>query len=247
MLAHHKPLDTRLTHGAPDSVTSAPQHNQGAPPPPFAHNFDPLRLVHVVCLQITPRVLVSRMASRLCNDEWCCISEFLQSAVLSHVCRRTWRLLQRQHLSFNANPDSVLEKVAALKGDARVRTLTVKCRELRAAGALSLAGLAEVPKLKTLILDLTSNMIGDAGALALAALKDAPSLAELTINLRGNLIRDSGAQALAGLKDAPSLQALTLNLRGNQIRDCGAHALATLRDSSSLRVLTLNLSSNEIW
>ena len=69
--------------------------------------------------------------------------------------------------------------------------------------------------LRTLILHLTCNRIGDAGAWALAAtLKDSTTLRTLYLGLFGNEIGDVGARALADVSNSNSV---TIS---NDLNDC---------------------------
>ena len=152
------------------------------------------------------------MALRLSHDEWRCISDFLQSAVLSHVCHRTWTVLHRRHLCWHATPTNVLQMAAALRNEAALRTLHIVCDGLRDADAQALATIKDVPRLEALTLNLQRSQVTDKGAQALASLKDVPSLTVLDLNLQSSIImqceriRDTGVQALATLKEAPSLK-----------------------------------------
>ena len=211
----------------------------------------------LLCQLLLPPLHRQRaMALQLCADEWLLISDFLQSASLSQVCRTTWCLLQWRHVTCQANFSSAEEWAAAQK-DGMMQPLAnlknVLCRRmnfksspqpLHIDGLQLLSRLSSEAALHTLTLRCSNMKPGSAQALA--ALKHAPSLWSLTLILPDNNIGDSGAQALAELKEAPALTTLTLDLEGNGIGDAGAQALATLKDAASLSTLKLNLRRNRI-
>ena len=159
------------------------------------------------------------MALHLSDDEWRCISDFMQTASLSHVCRQTWAALHRRHLTWHANTHNISDIAGVLKGNAAVCTLTLKCTRLRNAGLRALVALRDAPSLTALNVVLQDNDVRDSGAQALAALTTTPSLKALGLDLSYNLIQYARVQALAALKDAPSLTALTLDLTGNPLGD----------------------------
>ena len=143
------------------------------------------------------------MALRLSADEWWCISDYLQSAALSHVCRQTWAALQRRHLALRCNFINVAKMMHPLKTEAALRTLRVRCRGLKEVGVQALALVKHAPELMALVLDLQLNELGDSGAAALAVLREAPALIALDLDLTRTEIEHDGAAALSALHEAP--------------------------------------------
>ena len=134
------------------------------------------------------------MVLTLCDDEWRCISDYLQDSALSHVCRRTWAVLQRRHLSWHVNEATISQVVAVLlEWDTAVHTVTLTCSGLKDSGACALASLSEMPRLECLSLYLMRNGIQDQGAIALTTLAQAPCLRFLGLHLYGNKIKLMGA------------------------------------------------------
>ena len=194
------------------------------------------------------------MALRLSDDEWRYISDMLQSFVLSHVCRKTWTILRRRHLSWDGEYKHFANKVTPLRGDKAVHTLCITCPN-QTVSDLPPTGLRQpsppvhdTSALAALILSPrdADDVADDDCVQALGTLWDTPSLASLTLDVAGNHLGIVGAQALATLKDARTLTTITLGLRFNQIKDSGAQALASLKDAPSLTTLTLDLEGNQI-
>ena len=143
----------------------------------------------LVCQQGVASVCLS-MALRLSEDEWRGISDYLQCAALSHVCRKTWTILQRRHLVWYAGSSNVVWLVRMIRDSSATCTLSITCKDAGDEGAKALAELRDVPSLTTLCLHLEGNEIGSQGAQALASLKDSKSLSALVLNLRFNAIQE---------------------------------------------------------
>ena len=141
-------------------------------------------------------------------DLWRHIVDFLQSTVLSHVCRHLRRVVQRQYVVCNVDNANACQRLRALQGHG-IGTLRLTCSHLEGAAAEALAALAQLPFLRALHLDLErgENSIGDSGAEALSALRHVPKLAALQLNLYGNSIGPAGTQVwcMCGVTLGPSL------------------------------------------
>ena len=144
------------------------------------------------------------------------IADFLQSALLSHVCRRTWRVLQRRYLAFPVYNDLGLHRLHDLRGPSAVHSLSLR---FHLGTAHWLGALKDFPLLARLTLDLRMSRIAEPGLRAIAALKEAPALTTLHVDLSNNLVADAGAQWLAALREAPLLCDLALDLCSTNVGD----------------------------
>ena len=185
------------------------------------------------------------MLLRLSDDELRSICDFLQSAVLSHTCRRTWSVLQRRYVCWYATPDRVAAMMSVLARNCKLRQVSLLCSAgVRLCDAV---GLKDAVALTSLDLDLSFGSIAPPDVQALGALKEAPSLTSLSLDLSySECLDDSRYRALAGLKDAASLKTLCLKLcRADAgFLTGGFQALAALKDAPSLTFLDLDLSHN---
>ena len=111
------------------------------------------------------------------------VADFLQSALLSHICHRTWALLQRRYVTYVVDSNTTLQRVLSLKGDTQVHVLRLTSSRLGPTGAQRFAGaLQSLPSLRTLTLDLNRSKVEDEGARALAELRSAvPTIAHVRL------------------------------------------------------------------
>ena len=58
------------------------------------------------------------------------ISDNLCTAALSHVCKQTWAVLRRRHLTIHVSPEHATEWVANVLTAGPVRSLMISCRHL---------------------------------------------------------------------------------------------------------------------
>ena len=173
-------------------------------------------------------------------DLWEYIYDFQQSSVLRDVCRQMRSQLMRKLVTCRANAQNVSQLVAHLTQDGAIDSLTIRCSGLGENGK-TLAGLTDVPGLRTLRIHLKNNHVGDDVLHALATLKNAPDITSLTLDLGENQVGHSGTQALTVLKEA-ALSYLSISLDNNCVGDIGMLSLAMLWTSTTaLTALTLNL------
>ena len=213
-----------------DSIATAASAAHDLCPPPFAQRLD-AAIADCYRLPMLP------------NELWQHISTFLESELLSQVCRPLRAELQHQHLRLQGCWDRRGEN-PIFSWQATLRTLRLFPAPLGL--LLCLDVLLSAQHLHTLVLDMSCRQLGDSDVEALAALKGAPSLKTLTLDLSRNHVTGYGAQALVALIQSLKLRTLTLNLTTNNVGDSGAQAFAGLFLSSSLECISLDIQNNHL-
>ena len=184
----------------------------------------------------------------LCPDDVLeCVRDFSQSALLSHVCQRTWKLLGGQHCRMHISatiPHStwyreVLQwmerNLPILHTPAHFTYTNVLQRFSRRLCSLTLT--YNVPSLE---------LPGHLRKLQ-KALVHAPALQTLRLDLAEHSLLPSDAKSLAFVRACPALHTIQLDLGGNKLRTKGIVALVREIDHCSvLRVLQLALPANRL-
>ena len=208
---------------------------------------------------------IPQMILILADDILCLISDFLQSPILSHVCKSTWYLLQQRHLTRRIGPSfpalaplatthslSLYQRwwdgpVAPILQQAPALTsLTLRLCFWGPNASCAISALTTSCTLQILTLKLATKVLPVAAVETLATVKDIPMLTSLSLELPRQRIGPIGVKALAALQDASALTALSLNLFRNRVGDAGAQAVSCYKCMSSLTRLRLNLLGNGI-
>ena len=186
------------------------------------------------------------------------ISEYLQSRALSCVCRKTWQLLEKQHLHMQfpartrSHPTSPGPPLIGLpakwlcpKSDPLLPLLATRRRSSLKSAAMFREWTAAM---RTLRLSASpSDRDGVAGVLAaLEAFQEAPLLEALRLGLACNAVGDSIARSMTVARGMRALQTLHLELAHSNARDADIFGLVGLRHCPALRDLHLDLSHNRI-
>eukprot|EP00906_Rhabdomonas_costata_P029986 RCo042348 len=128
--------------------------------------------------------------------------------------------------------------------------LNLHCCSVRGVALRHIMGLWQMPRLRHLVLDLSSTEINcnDHGpaAEALSLLKDAPALAVLHLNVSFTYMNAADAAQLASWKFCPALRRLILKISHNEIGTEGFAAMLGLLHCPTLTACRLDASNNRI-
>ena len=123
------------------------------------------------------------------TEIWQHISDFLESGILSHVCKALWLQLRGRHLRLHVKTEDLVPLVLRQRRST-IRTLRVKSKvRLKHDAAKALASLSNAPALYSMSLDFAKTNMGLCGAQALSALRGTSSLHVLHLDLSCNHIR----------------------------------------------------------
>eukprot|EP00667_Euglena_gracilis_P010433 EG_transcript_10619 len=204
------------------------------------------------------------MLASLPSDVLECISDMLQTSLLSCVCRRLWAVLQHRHVCVPAitvrNEAAVFGRLEG--GGAPAQSLVLRFVDKALEGRLAervwaLPAVDRLQLLRRLTLHLPGLPVDGALADACGGLRRMAMLEVLSLDLSFNRLGLAGLRALLAVRAAPRLRALHLSLahnlhcsgypsEGSISAEELAETLAELRHMTSLNVLVINLVDNDL-
>eukprot|EP00667_Euglena_gracilis_P013467 EG_transcript_13883 len=188
------------------------------------------------------------------DELWELVADFLQTALLSHVCHRLWCALRKRHVRLADRPKAGRWLLEDARSHPAVRSLRVAhCQHGWENDLPALLALRDLVSLRAVQLRVAGYHLrpGPAVADLLKPLAELPALRSLDLDLDLTTVPgDEAAEALGALAKAPELRYLSLTLHGSpcgrRITDAGVVALAALRHAPALRHLCLDLPNNAL-